>query len=74
MMRAAENGQLEVVRLLAEQKADLDEKGNYGKDLGEMRKVSRGGEWMWPSGINSAVETGKEGGEGKRIKFEWIRF
>ena len=42
MMKAAEKGQLEVVRLLAEQKADLDEKDNYGKDLGEMRNGLRG--------------------------------
>ena len=40
-MRAAERGRLDVVRLLAEQKADLDAKDRAGKDLGEMRKSLR---------------------------------
>ena len=39
---AAMGGHLSVVRLLAEQKADLDAKGILGKELGEMRKGLRG--------------------------------
>ena len=59
MIYAAMVGHADIVRLLAEQKADLDAEDNDGKELGE---------------INSDGETGKEGGEGKRIKFQRIHF
>ena len=42
MIYAANAGHVNVVRLLAEQKADLDAKDNRGKELGEMRKGLRG--------------------------------
>ena len=53
---------MEVVRLLAEKKADLDAQNNYqGTRRDEERFEGRG--WMWLSGIISDGETGKAGGE-----------
>ena len=42
MIKTARGGHVDIIRLLAEQKADLDAHGEYGKELGEMRKGLRG--------------------------------
>ena len=72
MMISAMKGHAEIVRLLAEQKADLDTKDNDGKELWRDEERFEGSGWIWPSAINSDGETVKECGEGKRIKFQWI--
>ena len=42
MILAAEESHADVVRLLVENKADVDAKYERGKELGEMRKGLRG--------------------------------
>ena len=59
MMMAAEEGHGRIVKLLLENKADLDAKDERGKEVGEMRK-GLGGGWMRLLDIHSDGDMVKE--------------